>query len=191
MPAGAAILVERAALSKLQCSRVQQLHSHIAEHLASCSGMQVLCWYLLKVVQGLVTTLNSCQTLPLVEGACHIASQTLSSACCCCLAALQAASWRAALSQLACQGAPGLPRFHAMLQKAAAGGDDSAADSLDIVFDGAQLGEMLLEYAAAGQVCVFGSACSQRLSCSAYLLCPALPCSAGCSGATYVAANNP
>ncbi|WIA14243.1 hypothetical protein OEZ85_002779 [Tetradesmus obliquus] len=62
------------------------------------------------------------------------------------------ARWRAALSQLASQGALGLPSFQAMLQQAAAGGAEAAADSLDVVFDVAQLGGLLLEYATAGQV---------------------------------------
>lgn len=60
--------------------------------------------------------------------------------------------WRAALSQLSSQGAAGLSAFQGMLQQAASGSAESAADSLDVVFDVADLGQQLLSYVDATQV---------------------------------------
>jgi hypothetical protein len=40
-----------------------------------------------------------------------------------------------------------------MLQQAASGNAESAADSLDVVFDVPELGQQLLRYASGGQVC--------------------------------------
>jgi hypothetical protein len=65
---------------------------------------------------------------------------------------MQVVKWRAALSQLASQGAAGLPAFAATLQQAASGGAEAAADSLDVVFYVPELGQQLLTYASDGQV---------------------------------------